>query len=108
MNQSFAIYPQFYSREENAGENMYMFKDEVKVGILGMVDDQMSVTRQGIPAHSANSLFNMKSSEKRLQFSEEKSVQMIVRNNHEKSNFVDNLIVNTGKEEIIHGEICDK
>ena len=46
----------------------YKYKDVLPVGVLGLVDDLLGITKVGHIAHEMNSFINIKSAEKRLQF----------------------------------------
>ena len=76
------------SWEDSAGSNIYKYRDSIKIGILGFLDDQLGVSVQGIPAHNLNSHINTKTGEKGLQFSSDgKCVQMNIRSKGDKSSF---------------------
>ena len=65
-----------------AGYN-YLYKNELPIGFLGMVDDIVGVTEAGYRATQLNSFLNVKTSEKTLQFGANKCQYMIVGKNAE-------------------------
>ena len=56
----------------------YQYKNILPVGFLGMVDDIAGITEAGMKANQLNSLLNIKTAEKRLQFGHKKCQYMIV------------------------------
>ena len=50
-----------------AGYN-YLYKNELPIGFLGMIDDIVGVTEAGYKATQLNSFLNVRTSEKTLQF----------------------------------------
>ena len=47
----------------------YKYKEALTIGMLGLVDDLIGVTKAGYQAHQMNAVLNVKTAEKRLQFS---------------------------------------
>ena len=74
-------------------EDIFMFKGKVPVPIMGMVDDQISISKQGIPAQRINSHVNMMTAVKGLQYGDIKCVNMTIRNVCDKTEFEDKLYV---------------
>ncbi len=72
----------------------YNYKDSIRLGSLGQVDDLICITEAGYQAHEFNAYINIKSAIKRLQFNSEKCKTMLIGHKREKyqSNdlFVDN------------------
>ena len=61
----------------------YKYKDKLPVGFLGLVDDIVGITEVGHKAQQLNSLINLKTAEKSLQFGVNKCKAMIVgKSNH--------------------------
>ena len=46
----------------------YMYKDSLPVSILGLVDDMLGITEAGFQAQQMNTFMNVKTAEKKLQF----------------------------------------
>ena len=57
---------------------LYKYKDEVPIGVMAMVDDTVTITEVGHKTQQMNAFFNVKSAEKKLQFSEHKCHTMLV------------------------------
>ena len=55
-----------------------MYKNELPVGFLGLVDDIIGVTEAGINAQKMNAFINIKTAEKTLQFGASKCKSMLV------------------------------
>ena len=86
----------------------YLYKNTLKVGFLGLVDDIIGVTEAGLDAQKLNAFMNIKTAEKTLQFGQTKCKSMLVGKNTE--TVINNeLLVDTwevkhsetGEEEII-------
>ena len=77
--------------KECLDENKYLFmyKDCVPVGPLGMVDDLIGITEAGHKAQELNTFINLKTADKKLQFGLDKCKVMLVGNKIE--NFHKNL-----------------
>ena len=56
----------------------YKYKDNLAVGILGLVDDTIGITEAGHKAHMMNAFLNIKTAEKSLQFGVKKCNSMLV------------------------------
>ena len=56
----------------------YRYKDNLAVGILGLVDDTIGITEAGHKAHMMNAFLNIKTAEKSLQFGVKKCNSMLV------------------------------
>ena len=56
----------------------YLYKNELPVGFLGLVDDIIGVTEAGINAQKMNAFINIKTAEKTLQFGASKCKSMLV------------------------------
>ena len=94
----------------NAGYG-YKYKDNLSIGILGLVDDTIGVTEAGHKAHEMNAFFNAKTAEKKLQFGVNKCKTMLVGKDTEdfqnhslyvdswKTDYIENR--NTGDIELI-------
>ena len=61
----------------------YMYKEILPVGFLGLVDDTVGITEAGFKASQLNSIINVKTAEKTLQFGPAKCQYMIVGKNAE-------------------------
>ena len=59
----------------------YKYKEALTIGMLGLVDDLIVVTKAGYQAHQMNAVLNVKTAEKRLQFSATKCKSMLVSKN---------------------------
>ena len=59
----------------------YLYKDELPVGFLGLVDDVIGITEAGIEAQKLNAFINIKTAEKALQFGPTKCKSMLVGKN---------------------------
>ena len=57
---------------------LYKYKGLVPIGICGMMDDVIGVTESGVKAQLMNSLLNVKTAEKRLQFGPDKCHTMTI------------------------------
>ena len=57
-------------------KHIYMFKDSVPVGPLGMVDDLLTISECGFKTNLVNQFINVKTGTKRLQFGASKCIQM--------------------------------
>ena len=76
----------------------YLYKDNLQVSLLGLVDDTIGVTEAGYKAQMMNAFLNIKTAEKRLKFGEKKCKSMLVGKKLE--NVVDsNLLVDSWKVE---------
>ena len=81
--------------KECLDENKYLFmyKDCVPVGPLGMVDDLIGITEAGYKAQELNTFINLKTADKKLQFGLDKCKVMLVGNKienfHKNELFVD-------------------
>ena len=61
----------------------YRYKEELEIDILGLVDDIIAVSEAGHKAQMINTILNLKSAEKGLQFGVNKCKAMIVgKSNH--------------------------
>ena len=56
----------------------YKYKDTLAISMLGLVDDLIGVTNAGPEAHEMNAILNIKTAEKRLQFSASKCKSMLI------------------------------
>ena len=56
----------------------YMYKDELPVGMMALVDDLIGVTKAGYKAQQMNTALNVKTAEKRLQFGVKKCKSMLI------------------------------
>ena len=56
----------------------YLYKDNLQVSLLGLVDDTIGVTEAGYQAQMMNAFLNIKTAEKRLKFGEKKCKSMLV------------------------------
>ena len=91
----------------------YLYKNQLPVGLLGLVDDLIGVTEAGFKAVQMNEVINVKSAEKSLQFGVSKCKSMFVGKEKEKKSFLDLEFVvdkwyvkyredtETGEEELI-------
>jgi hypothetical protein len=61
----------------------YKYKDSLPVGMLGLVDDLIGVTKAGFQAQQLNAVLNVKSAEKQLQFGVTKCKSMLLSKNVE-------------------------
>ena len=68
-------------KECMAAGHSYLYKDILPVGFLGLVDDILGVTEAGEKAQKLNSLINLKTAEKTLQFGPTKFKTMLVGKN---------------------------
>ena len=59
----------------------YKYKEALTIGMPGLVDDLIGVTKAGYQAHQMNAVLNVKTAEKRLQFSATKCKSMLVSKN---------------------------
>ena len=57
---------------------LFKYKNEVPVGIMGMVDDTICISEIGHKAQQMNAYFNVRAAEKKLQFSELKCHKMTI------------------------------
>ena len=64
-----------------AAGHLYLYKDILPVGFLGLVDDILGVTEAGEKAQKMNSFINLKTAEKTLQFGPTKCKTMLVGKN---------------------------
>ena len=60
-----------------------MYKEILPLGFLGLVDDIVGITEAGFKASQLNSVINVKTAEKTLQFGPKKCEYMIVGKNAE-------------------------
>ena len=67
---------------EEAGVGL-KYKNELPINILGLVDDMIGVSEAGFKAQIMNTILNLKSAEKGLQFGTSKCKMMIVGKNKE-------------------------
>ena len=65
---------------ENSGYG-YLYKDVLPVTLLGLVDDMIGVSEAGYKAQQLNTLLNVKTAEKRLQFGVSKCKSMLISKN---------------------------
>ena len=86
----------------------YMYKNILKVGFLGLVDDIIGITEAGLDAQKMNAFMNAKTAERTLQFGQNKCKSMLVGKNTDtvinNELLVDTWEVkhsDTGEEEII-------
>jgi hypothetical protein len=56
----------------------YLYKNELPVGMLALVDDLIGVTNAGYKAQQMNAAINVKTAEKRLQFGLKKCKSMLI------------------------------
>ena len=89
-------------------EHGYLYKNSLKIGFLGLVDDIIGITEAGADAQKLNAFINLKTAEKTLQFGPTKCKSMLVGKCTETVTNtelqVDHWSVNhseTGEEEII-------
>ena len=61
----------------------YLYKDSLAVSLLGLVDDMIGVTEAGFRAQQMNSVINVKTAEKGLQFGVTKCKSMLIGKNVE-------------------------
>ena len=61
----------------------YKYKNILPVGMLGLVDDTIGITKAGYKTHMFNTFFNIKTAEKGLQFGANKCKSMLVGRNVE-------------------------
>ena len=68
---------------DNIGKegHIYLYKDRLPVGFLGLVDDIIGVTEAGIAAQKLNAFINIKTAEKTLQFGPTKCKSLLVGKN---------------------------
>ena len=59
---------------------LYKYKGHVPIGILGMIDDIVGVSEDGIHAMQINAFINLKTAEKKLQFGHNKCNTLTVGN----------------------------
>jgi hypothetical protein len=64
-----------------AAGHLYIYKDILPVGFLGLVDDILGVTEAGEKAQKMNSFIYLKTAEKTLQFGPTKCKTMLVGKN---------------------------
>ena len=57
---------------------LYKYKGVVPIGVMAMVDDTVTITEVGHKTQQMNAFFNVKSAEKKLQFSEHKCHTMLI------------------------------
>ena len=67
----------YWTRLEQAGYG-YEYKNSLKVGMLGLVDDMLGVTEADFTAQLMNALINEKTASKGLQFGVAKCKYMVV------------------------------
>ena len=78
----------------------YMYKDNLPISMLGLVDDLIGVTEAGFKSQQMNVILNVKTAEKGLQFGVKKCKSMIVGKNLK--NVINNeLLVDGWKETFI-------
>ena len=78
----------------------YMYKDNLPISMLGLVDDLIGVTEAGFKSQQMNVILNVKTAEKGLQFGVKKCKSMIVGKNL--NNAINNeLLVDVWKETFI-------
>ena len=78
----------------------YMYKDNLPISMLGLVDDLIGVTEAGFKSQQMNVILNLKTAEKGLQFGVKKCKSMIVGKNLK--NVINNeLLVDGWKETFI-------
>ena len=58
--------------------HFYLYKDILPVGFLGLVDDIAGITEAGYKAQQLNTLINLKTAEKSLQFGVDKCKSMLI------------------------------
>lgn len=71
--------------EETAGDDLYKYKDEVGLGLAGMVDDLIGFTSGPTSTVILNTVLNAKAAEKGLQFGPDKCVIMTVKSKKNKN-----------------------
>ena len=68
---------------------LFRYKNEVPVGVMGMVDDTICVSEEGQKSQQMNAFFNVKAAEKKLQFSELKCHTMTIHKSKRKHKLSD-------------------
>ena len=63
---------------------LFRYKNEVDVGVLGMVDDTICISEEGQKSQQMNAFFNVKAAEKKLQFRELKCHTMTIHKSKRK------------------------
>ena len=81
----------------NSGNHIF-YKKTLPIGFLGMVDDVVGITELGYKASELNSILNVKTAEKTLQFGASKCKYMIV-GKCDKEAIQQNLLVDHWKTE---------
>ena len=74
----------------------YLYKDQLPISMLGLVDDIVGVTEAGFRAQQLNVMINVKTSEKGLQFGTKKCKYMIIGNPEDGIN--SNLMIDSWKQ----------
>ena len=78
-----------------------MYKDVLPISLLGLVDDMIGVSEAGYKAQQLNTLLNVKTAEKRLQFGAKKCKTMLICKKMQKVMKTNNLSVDEWKVEHI-------
>ena len=94
----------------------YIYKNDLSISLLGLVDDVIGITEAGFKAVQMNEVINVKSAEKCLQFGVSKCKTMFVGKENQtfldtelsvdKWNIVYREDVKTGEEELIETFQC--
>ena len=61
--------------------HFYLYKNKLPVGFLGLVDDIVGITEAGYKTQQLNTLINLKTAEKSLQFGVNKCKSMLISKN---------------------------
>ena len=72
--------------EDTAGQDIYLYKEEVPLGILGLVDDLIGLTSGAASTNHMNAVMNVKAAEKGLQYGVKKCATMQINSKKEKNN----------------------
>ena len=65
-------------KQVEASNTGYMYKDKLATSILALVEDMVGTTDVGYKAQQMNTIINLKSAEKRLQFGVQKCKTMLI------------------------------
>ena len=71
--------------------SIYRYKGHVHIGILGMIDDIVGVSENGVNATQLNAFINIKNAEKKLQFGHSKYNSLTIA--HKSANYVKSYLV---------------
>ena len=85
-------------REMESLESGYRYKDSLPITMMAMVDDMIGVANVGFRTKQINTVINLKTAEKRLQFGEEKCKFMVI-GKESKNLLQNNLMVDKWKVE---------